>query len=57
MPKYTVCATVEVTYSAEVEADSLREIYDMDDDDINYVETDSSNYQISSIHLNGEQVA
>jgi hypothetical protein len=56
MPKYTVYATVEVTYSAEVVADSPQAIYDMDDDDINYVETDSSSYQISSIHLNGEQV-
>jgi len=56
MPKYTVYATGEVTYSAEVEAASVEEIYKMDHDDFDYVEIDSSEYQISSIHLRGEQV-
>ena len=56
MPKYTVYGSEVNYFRAEVEAESLEALYEMDNDDIPWVEYDGEAMQIYSVELNGEKV-
>lgn len=56
MPKYTIYGSDVTFYRAEVEAESLEALYEMDDDDIPYVEYDGEAIQINSVELDGKKV-
>lgn len=56
MPKYTVYGSDVTFYMAEVEANSIEEIYEMDEEDINWVENDGEAIQINEIKLDGKRV-
>lgn len=56
MPKYTVYGRQTIRYRAEVEAESVEALYEMELDDDQFIEFDSSPIETSSIELNGEKV-
>lgn len=57
MPKYTVYGSEVNFFRAEVEAESLEALYEMDNDDIDWVEYDGEAIQINSVELDGKRVS
>lgn len=56
MPKFTVYGRQTIRYRAEIEADSIQALYEMEIDDDLFTEFGSSPIELSSIELNGEKV-